>query len=172
MNLFSEGDLSAVLRPQIDQMKLAIASTPYDEVQKGREYWLDIFGAIPVAISEAGIKTNRPEENVVTFIVPFTGTAELLKYRPKGSSRDYPEAEFGVDEIYFTYDIDQPLEDELKDHFQEDLALLKQWLDWSKQEVDQFNQELAVILDRSLADRNAELDADDTLMSDLGYPEV
>lgn len=171
--LFSEGDLSDALHPQIDQMRQAIASTPHDEVPQAPEYWLDIYGAVPITLSEDAIKTNRPEEGVVTFIVPFTGTAELLKYRPKGSSRSHPEAEFGFDEIYFTYDMDQPRgQDRVKEAFQKDLELLKKWLDWSKREVDEFNQELVGVLDRSLADRKIELDTDDSLMKDLGYPEV
>lgn len=170
--LFCDSELSAELHPQIDQMMVAIAAAPRDDVQDSA-YWMETYGAVPVVVDDSDIQTNRPEEGIVTFIVPMTGTAELLKYRPSEFSSHYPEAEVGTDEVLFTYEmaeLDGP--DELKDRFEEDLLRFKQWLIWSKLDVDKFVQELAGVVDGALVHRREALDAEDALMESLGYPEV
>lgn len=170
--LFCDSELSDELHPQIDQMLVAIGAAPRDDVQDSG-YWMETYGAVPVVVDDSDIQTNRPEEGVVTFIVPMTGTAELLKYRPSEFSSQHPEAEVGTDEVLFTYEmaeLDGP--DEMKDRFEEDLLRFKQWLIWSKLDVDKFVQELAGVVDGALVHRREALDAEDALMESLGYPEV
>lgn len=171
--LFSDGELSAELHPQMDQMLSAIARASRDEVQDSA-YWMETYGAIPVVLDAENIQTHRPEEGVVSFMVPMTGTAELLKYRPSEHSNKVPEAEVGTDQILFTYEIQVPELDEaeeLKERFHADLALLQQWLVWSKNDVDKFAGELAGVAADALLNRREALDAEDELMRGLGYPE-
>lgn len=169
---FNEGDLSAVLHPQIEQMRQAISIASKEDMP-GRDHWLDVYGAVPIDLNEGNIKTTRPEEGMVTFIIPFTGTADLMKLRPVGSSGPHPEADIGIDDIRFTYELSEGQDsEELKDQFEADLDLLVKWLGWTRAEVDKFNNELEEILDRSLAERTGEFDADDALMKDLGFPEI
>lgn len=172
--LFSDGELSAQLHPQIDQMLAVIAKASREEVQDSA-YWMETYGAIPVVLDGTNIQTHRPEEGVVSFIVPLTGTAELLKYRPSEHSNKIPEADVEPDEIRFTYESQAPELDEageLKDRFQADLALLEQWLVWSKTDVDKFVAELAGVASDALLNRREFLDAEDALMKGLGYPEL
>ena len=171
--LFSDGELSAELHPQMDQMISAIARAGRDEVQISG-YWLETYGAIPVVLDVEHIQTHRPEEGVVSFIVPMNGTAELLRYRPTEHSNKVPEAEVGTDQILFTYEIQVPELDEaeeLKERFHADLALLQQWLVWSRNDVDKFVAELAGVAADALLNRRETLDAEDELMQGLGYPE-
>ncbi len=172
--LFSDGNLSAELHPQIDQMLAAVALAQREEVQDSA-YWMETYGAVPVVLDVANIQTHRPEEGVVSFIVPMTGTAELLKYRPSEHSSRVPEADAGTDEVVFTYEISVPELDEageLKDRFHADLALLQQWLVWSKTDVDKFVTELAGLVADAVLNRREGLDAEDALMAGLGYPEL
>lgn len=170
--LFNGGDLSVELQPQIEQMRQSIASAARDDFP-AREQWLEVYGAVPVDLDEGNIKTTRPGEGLVTFIVPFFGTAELMKYRPAGSSGPNPEAELGIEDIRFTYELAEAQEaDELKDRFENDLDVLVKWLGWCKEEVDRFNLDLEAVLDAALAEIQGEADADDALMKDLGFPEI
>ena len=152
-SMFSDDELSSELGPQIDQMRVAIATARYEELED-RKPWLDVYGAVPVVIDEEGITTTHTDEDVVSFIVPFVGTAELMKYRPKGASHNFPEGEVGLDEICFTYELGPLLPAALlKDTFEQDLDVFVQWLGWSKQEVDEFNLELERVLELALAER-------------------
>lgn len=172
--LFSDGELSAELHPQIDQMLAAIGSARREDVQDSG-YWIQTYGAVPVVLDVTDIQTNSPEEGVVSFIVPMSGTAELLKYRPSKHSNKIPEADTGTDEIRFTYEVVSPAMDEpeeLKERFEADLALLQQWLVWSKTDVDSFVDELAGVASDALLNRREFLDAEDALMEGLGYPEL
>jgi hypothetical protein len=171
--LFSDGELSAQLHPQMDQMLSAIARAGREEVQDPA-YWTDTYGAVPVVLDVGNIQTHRPEEGVVSFIVPMSGTAELLKYRPTEHSNKVPEAEVGGIEIRFTYEIQVPELDEateLKERFHADLALLQQWLVWSRTDVEKFVLELAGVTADALLNRREALDSEDELMEGLGYPE-
>lgn len=171
--LFSDGELLAELHPQMDQMLAAIAKARREEAQDSA-YWLETYGAVPVVLEVEDIQIHRPEEGVVSFIVPMSGTAELLKYRPSEHSNKVPEGEVGTDQILFTYEIHAPELDEageLKERFHEDLALLEQWLAWSKNDVDKFVGELAGIAADALLNRRESLDSEDDLMQGLGYPE-
>ena len=172
--LFSDGELSAQLHPQIDQMLAAIAAARREEVQDAA-YWMETYGVIPIVLEDTDIQTHRPEEGVVSFIVPMVGTAVLLKYRPSEHSNKVPEADVGTDEIRFTYQIQAPEldeADEIKDRFQADLALLEQWLVWSKADVDKFVTELVGVASDALLNRREFLEAQDSLMEGLGYPEL
>lgn len=172
--LFSDGELSAELHPQIDQMLAAIGSARREDVQDSG-YWIQTYGAVPVVLDVADIRTNSPEEGVVSFIVPMNGTAELLKYRPSEHSNQVPEADADIDEIRFTYEVAAPAMDEpeeIRERFQADLALLQQWLVWSKTDVDSFVGELAGVAADALLNRREFLDAEDALMMGLGYPEI
>lgn len=172
--LFSAGQLSAELHPQIDQMLSAIAGASREEVQDSAG-WMETYGGVPVVLDVDDIQTHRPEEGVVSFIVPMKGTAELLKYRPSEHSSKVPEAEVRTDQILFTYEIDEPELDEaeeLKERFHADLELLQQWLVWSKNDVDKFVQELAGVAADALLRRREALDSEDELMQGLGYPEL
>jgi hypothetical protein len=172
--LFSDGELRAELHPQMDQMLAAIARAGREEVQDSA-YWMDTYGAVPVELDVEDIQTHRPEEGVVSFIIPMSGTAELLKYRPTEHSNKIPEADVGTDQILFTYEIQVPELDEaheFKERFHADLALLQQWLVWSKNDVDKFVAELAGVAADALLNRREALDSEDELMQGLGYPEL
>lgn len=172
--LFSDGELLAELHPQMDQMLSAIAKAGQDEVQDSA-YWLETYGALPVVLNVDDIQTHRPEEGVVSFIVPMSGTAELLRYRPSEHSKKVPEAEVEENQVVFTYEIQVPELDEaeeLKVRFHSDLALLQEWLVWSRNDVDKFVQELASITSDALLNRRESLDSEDELMQGLGYPEM
>ena len=172
--LFSDGQLSTELHPQMDSMLAAIARASRDEVQDAA-YWMETYGAVPVELDVENIQTHRPEEGVVSFIIPMSGTAELLKYRPSEHSNKVPEADVGTEQILFTYEIQVPELDEaheFKERFHADLALLQQWLVWSKNDVDKFVAELADVAADALLNRREALDSEDELMQGLGYPEL
>jgi hypothetical protein len=172
--LFSGGELRAELHPQMDQMLSAIARAGREEVQDSA-YWLETYGAVPVELKVEEIQTHRPDEGVVSFLVPMSGTAELLKYRPSEHSKKIPEAEVEANQVVFTYEIQVPELDEaeeLKERFHEDLALLQQWLVWSKNDVEKFVEELASVTSDALLNRREALESEDELMQGLGYPEM
>lgn len=171
MELFGKRDLPSMLRDQRKKMLEAIRNSAKDKL-KDRTYWAVRFRVNPLEIDEAGITTRgRHDENRVDFIVPFTGDRELFDCQPSAMGSPKPQASYGPGHLYFEYRTQGSTGAQIKERFQKELNWLKQYLEWSRQDVDAFNAELEKDLGKAIADRLAKLDSDDALMKDLGYPE-
>jgi hypothetical protein len=107
----------------------------------------------------------------VTYHVPFSGDATLLKCRPNQYTMNPPRAVLGdSNELSFPYDQANRDVAATKTLFQDDLAALKQWLPWVNQQVTEFNASLEARVRGRVQQRRQELTRTRTDLESLGYP--
>jgi hypothetical protein len=105
----------------------------------------------------------------INFFVPFTGDAAMFEVQPN-TSQGSLLGEVVKNEIVYTARGLQLNPVDVRREFDAWLAGVKLNLDWHRQALGNFNQELAGIARNEILQRRAKLSADRDLVAGLGFP--
>jgi hypothetical protein len=105
----------------------------------------------------------------VTYHVPFSGDAKLLRCRPSSYTLNPPRAVIGDRVLRFPYDRSDREITATKRDFEEDLGRLKQWLPWVNQQVEECNASLEVKSQRFVQQRRSDLNKTKEDVASLGF---
>jgi hypothetical protein len=172
-NTRHEYDLHGLLRRRGDEVRDRIARADRSELDD-RESWQKRSVWDPVELDEAKIRTRHEErgpQSLVSFVVPFRGDAALLRCRPSSYQSSHPSGDIEGSSLVFAYNLTGADADQLTRRFGSDLAAVKEWLTWSRADVEQHNQEMRQAVDGWISERLARLERNETVVKDLGYPE-
>lgn len=194
--LFNEYDLRSVLDRQFSSIAGKVRSLPPQSFAAESDEFLSARVAsdlvvAPIGLVEEAIQVSTRDVKVdvshdfnrvpnpfgptyvdgleVTYHLPFTGDAELLKCRPSTFTLSGVRAVVVGRELTFPYDSPDRDVFVTKKWFQEDLSKIKQWLGWVEGQVAEYNRRLVPEARRQVAARRAELDRTKADVEALGY---
>lgn len=195
--LFSEYDLRAVLEAQLGSVTKKVLDV--ERARFDRESDEQLAASIastlvvePLEFLEADIEVSERDTRVdvshdfnrgvwdrsvptyvdgieVTYHLPFTGDAELLKCRPSRFTLKSPRANIGTRELRFPYDQADRDVGATKRSFTRDLATLKEWVPWVNQQVAEYNSALEGRVRQAVLARRSELGRTREDLSSLGF---
>jgi hypothetical protein len=106
----------------------------------------------------------------VTFHVPFDGEAKMFGAKPSTFSMRLPVAEVRGQELVFTFErLDHDAE-AVKRDFERELGEVKEWIEWVRNDVKQFNDSLRIKAKQIIERRREKVLKDQGLASQLGFP--
>ena len=183
------------LAKEIDSMsENEVLNTSMEDMVK---YLTKKWGFDPLAINESGIQMNYGDAQVdvsgdfrrfldnsskpfyvtgtrFTFYVPFTGNPDLFKCRPSTRSLNPPRATVRRDELVFTYDLPNDLNEDrtskVRDAFQRDLENTQVHAGRVNADVNIFNAALPENAKQKLNARREKLLQDRDLVASIGFP--
>ena len=195
--LFSEYDFHAVQENQRRKMNEAIDQAPAEQI-KSREveplveefvwrFRLDApeltEGATSVTVEEAQVDASgdfsrrffSPGPHYMpgiraTYYVPFQGERKMFKCRPNRWTSVIPAAELGNAELLFTIDRTDQNVAATKSAFEEEVARVKEYLGWLKENADSFKQSLPETARQRIMARKARLAQMEAGVQSLGVP--
>ncbi|MFJ6986538.1 MULTISPECIES: hypothetical protein [unclassified Streptomyces] len=190
--LFSNGDLADTLNHQLDKIANAVAgwsedsllSLPEDDVcDRLRTDFLieplvlDRDGITAEQIEDGLVTTHqfgdtvRVRQTAVTFVVPYTGARRLWGLRPDHFTHSPPKATIGDEDlkVYWTGPLN-PAPDRIKQNLDAQLNTLQQWIDWSTQQVNRYNDSAAQRILGEVQARKTRALANRDLQASLGFP--
>ncbi len=106
----------------------------------------------------------------ITISIPFTGEAELLKYKPSSRTSSPPQGEVELHEIKLRYEFPHHDADKLKERYENDLDGIRRYLKWVSGDVSGYNQSLPQVAENSIEKRRQKLLADRVASAALGLP--
>jgi hypothetical protein len=198
-SLFGRFSLSEILRWQGQEALKAkiegfdenrLLSTPTADLEA---YFFNELQIIPLQIFIEKISVDQREINIdvsqdqgryisdrskpfnikgtqITYYLPYQGDMNLLYSSPSHSSSFRPRANVTDRELQFIFKILDHNIDEVKADFERQLRSLSQYLEWSKQEIDNFNSQLPSQIQAFIEARKQKLLNDRGLVSSLGFP--
>jgi hypothetical protein len=102
--------------------------------------------------------------------LPFEGDAELFKVQPNTYTTTHPVGEIASNEIRLTYMQAEPNAEAVKRDYLKTLGEIKQYLDWQRPTVDEFNKQLDSLVRQRLVERKGKLKAGSAMLEGLGLP--
>ena len=194
--LFYETDLDAVLRHQLSTVRDKVEAVSEREFLSTSDEYLAARTASdlvvePLVLHEDRISVESRDAKIdvghdfdrggwgdepvyargieVTYHLPFSGDAELLKCRPNQFTMNPPRAVISSRELRFPYD--QPDGDvkATKKEFAEDLNRLKEWVGRQKAQIDSFNASLEQVVRGEVSQRRSTLQRRKSDIESLGY---
>ena len=196
--LFSDADLSSVLRAQVLKMVSEIDSLEEDRLlntsQKDLcDHFVDKFGIAPPQIDEEAIQADYGDARVdvsnrfeyaafdpsgptyvtgtrVTFFIPFKGDAGLLKCKPATFYFNPPRADLKTGELRMVYEGTTTDAPQIEPNFKRHLENLKEYLSWIARDVAPFNSTLREKVRQRIEARRDKLRKDKGLVEGIGFP--
>ena len=196
--LFSNHDLGSVLAGQEQKMSNEVTSLSEDQVLNTSpddlcKYFLEKYTVEPVVIDETGIEIDYGDAQVdvshrfeymvsdrstptfvagtrLTFFVPFSGDAELLKCQPSSFNLNPPRGEVRGNQLVFVYDRTTQDAPAIEGEFERDRKNVKDYLGWISRDVGQFNATIEGKVSQHITARREKLLQDRGLVERLGFP--
>ena len=186
------------IQEQVDSIqKDQFLATPYDDVI---EYVVTQNTIDPIIIYEDKISASEPSEckvdvsgdphrfirdtsqpcyiagHEISVEIPFSGDHELLRGKTSTWSSVFPTGEIGqgrdgIGKIVLTFR--QPHDadpNQIKSSLDSNLNIIKQYIGWSKSQVDVYNQSLPQIVKRAVDFRREKLKKQNSISDILGIP--
>lgn len=115
---------------------------------------------------------ERPTEKVstVTFHIPFNGNGRYFEYKPSHFTTVHPLALIEDSEIKISYSIKDYDATKVKQEFESDLSLIKQYLEWLSVDFGKINQMFKSEIKRILETRKTKIIKTREMMGAIGYP--
>jgi hypothetical protein len=195
--LFSQHDLRAVLESRLRKARarvLAIDSVRFDRESDDllAASIASELVASPLELLEDAISVGATDARVgvsddgygsvfddsepayanglrVSYHVPFSGDATLLKCRPSTFTLSPPSAVVQEHELTFEYERADRDVAATKPVFERDLGEIRQWLAWVNQQVSEYNSSLEPTVRSHVEHRRHDLDKAASDLSGLGY---
>jgi hypothetical protein len=107
----------------------------------------------------------------MTLVVPFEGEKDVFTLRADTSSTNPPRVlRLQDQELHLV--VDDPPGDgaEIRMRFDGQIADIEKYLDWSRQQIDQYNQQIRRDVPTMVAERREQLSATRDLQADIGFP--
>lgn len=188
----------AAIQEQVDSIpKDQFLNSPYDDVI---EHLVSHNAIEPIIIYEDKITASEPSEckvdvsgdrlrairdtsrpfyipgHEISIEIPFSGDPNLLRARTSAWSSAHPTGEIrndrnGFGKIVMTFR--QPHDadpSQIKTSLDRNLKIIKQYVGWSKSQVDAYNQTLPGIVKRSVDFRRKKLKKQNSITDILGIP--
>lgn len=105
----------------------------------------------------------------VSYYVPFKGDKQLFQCKPNSFTFNPPRARISEHELVLDYDRADRDIVATKEAFKQDLDNVRQWVEWVRQQVDDFNSGLASKIQQELSARQQHLKASQQQIGDLGF---
>ena len=196
--LFCDGDLSATLENQLAKAQRAVDDLSDSQFRDagpmaiGARILKD-FGVEPIALTEGAISVQAEDTDIerrripdldsgfpgdsatirgtrVTYNLPYTGEKILFRLKPSRWTSVLPRAELTQAELQFHYDVQSSQVASTKESFDRDLALTRQYVGWTNEEVQQYGAKLVAAVEQSVNQRIGRLNATADGLSQLGLP--
>ena len=106
----------------------------------------------------------------VIFAVPYSGDWQLFRLQPSTFSTGRPRAKIVNGELRFKYYNTDHDSAAIKNQFERDLQLTKQYISWGQDDVSRFNQHLRIQIREHLDRRKEKFAKDKGLAEGLGFP--
>ncbi len=106
----------------------------------------------------------------IAFFVPFEGDKELFFCRPSSYTLNPPRGEVRNGELVLKYTRLDHDPEAVKRDYQADLNRIKQYLDWQRNQAQQFNEELKTNLRQRVTARRERLLKDKGMAAAIGIP--
>ena len=106
----------------------------------------------------------------VTVVVPFDGAEEAFDFQPSTFTTRHVEAEVADQQLRLVYTTTEPNAESLQNAIDRDLAQVESYLNWIRQDVDPYNDQLPDLVSNAVQQRKAKLLADEGLVASLRIP--
>ena len=196
--LFNRHDLRGVLAAQEQAISKEIVSLDENRLLNSShsdlcQYFVAKYTVDPVILNEEGIQADYGDAQVdvshrfeyavydrsrpayvtgtrIAVFVPFEGDTQLLDCKPSTFTYNPPRATIRGNSLVLIYD--RPVSDaaNIRDEFQRDLGLLKQFLGWVEHDVNQFNITIEEKASQFISARREKLLHDRGIVENLGFP--
>lgn len=110
------------------------------------------------------------KRTLVTVVIPFEGDEEMFYYSPSTFSFVIPQGKIYGNELHLEYEVTYHAQEYLKNKITEDIQLIQSYLNWVKNDVDNFNNSLESYIRDSIKIRKNKLLQDRNLVSSLNIP--
>lgn len=194
--LFSEYDLRGTLENQLTSVEPKVRAVDPEEFRKATDDFLAasiaselVVSPIEVMDDEISVSSRDAQIDVsydpnrhffepgphyvagleVTYHVPFKGDAELLQCRPGQFTLNPPRAVVVGSELTFPYDRADREVGPSKQDFEKDLAEIKRWLGWQREQIKEYNSSLEGRVRRAVEGRRTELTKTKDDLEGLGF---
>ena len=195
--LFFGGRLSDALRNQEAKMLSKINSLDEDRILRTSEqelcsYFVEKYkvNAVQIDVSKIQVEPGDVEIDVsqrmeygaygdpgpvyatgtrMTYYIPFTGDAGLLKLRTATSTTTLPRADVRDSELVMVFEEPPATISRIEKQFDSDVALLKDYLAWSAEDIAPFNASLCKKVSESIKARRDKLLKDRELAEQTGF---
>ena len=195
--LFFGGRLSDALRSQEAKLLSEINSLDADRILRTSEqvlcsYFVEKYKVNTVQIDESRIEIDTDDAQIdvsrrteyvaygepgpvyatgtrMTYYIPFTGDAGLLKLRTATSTTTLPRADVRDSELVMVFEEPPATISRIEKQFDSDVALLKDYLAWSAEDIAPFNASLCKKVSESIKARRDKLLKDRELAEQTGF---
>lgn len=179
--LFSQGRLADFLERRKQEIKKFVESRDADEVLKADEKWcqdlIEKFRLEPPEIlkddKDDKIEVKKPrysKDEDIEILVHFKGNAELLQYLPSKRESVLPYAEIRGQQLILVYKTAGHKPDELQGQINEEIARIKRYMGYVKEDVDELNASLERDVKELVSKRKEEISNRKKLVNGLGFP--
>lgn len=196
--LFRSYELNSVLAKQEQKMSDEVASLSEDQVLNTSphdlcKYFVEQFTVEPIVIDESDIEIDYSDVQIdvsrrieymafdrnepvfvtgtkLTFFVPFSGDAMLLKCRPSTFNFNSPSGEVRNNLLVFVYERTTQDVSAIAETFEQDRKNVKKYLGWIARDVGQFNANIEGKVSQYITARREKLLQDRGLVERLGFP--
>jgi len=146
------------------------------------QHLIDKYSLEPPVLQENSIYVHEPRDVdikrgrsygkgvSVIIVIPFDGNEDLFHYTPSTFTHSPPSGEIKNKEVNLTYQMIQHDEEKLKRSYTQDLSEIKRWLEWTKRDVEVFNNSLDSFIRNTVTQRKKKLLDDQKLVYNLGFP--
>jgi hypothetical protein len=107
---------------------------------------------------------------VIRYFVPFSGEADLFKYRPSTFTTSWPVGRVRDDHVEFEYVSADATVEAVQGEMETAIQRVIQWIGFVNQEVEQANARLLPAARAAVDERVAKVRADRELVASLGVP--
>jgi len=148
-----------------------------DPVLRENEIYVSDQSEVDIDVSSDSMRAildrNRPfyvKGISVTIAVPFDGHGELFQYKPSTFTFNPPRGAVTDQEVHLIYERVKYNAQELKQTYTQDVSSIKQYLDWVKHDVQNFNGSLESFVRQTVGQRKKKLLDAQGVVSALGIP--
>ncbi|MDE0368574.1 MAG: hypothetical protein OXI84_00365 [bacterium] len=196
--LFSDEDLRTVLSLKEKTLSNEINSLDETRILNTSPedlctYFVTKYKVEPLQIDEQGIQVDYGDTQVevthrfdyaifdtsrptyvtgtrISFYIPFTGDPQLFDCRPSRFYMNSLRGRVQDNEILFVYDRTTQDVTNVNSDFERDQSLLREYIDWSGSDIEQYNSSIREKVDSYLSSRRQKLLRDRGTVEGLGYP--
>ena len=136
---FQNKDSNAIVEHFSQKYKIEPPALLYDKAFKSEPE------EITISSRSYGREYNTPAF-LVTVSIPVSGNSELLNFMPSQSTTTYPEGELTDNELNLSFRWPQNSKYELKKEYNERIELLKNYIDWIKEDVNRYIPKIADLI--------------------------
>lgn len=105
------------------------------------------------------------------IVIPFTGDKDLFQVCPNVFNSNPPAAVVTEQQLHFIYEIPSNAnKDEVYVNFDKNLNNIKNWLNYTEQDVLQFNSKLNTAISSEVGKRKQKIDDDNNAANSSGIP--